>query len=75
MNHEIAQNVLRSCTQWRKSSYSSPDGQECVEITTELSGWVGVRDSKLGAGSPVLAVMTEEWQAVLAGTRTGKPAV
>ncbi|MDQ4103050.1 MAG: DUF397 domain-containing protein [Actinomycetota bacterium] len=72
MNHEVAQTALRSCTQWRKSSYSSPDGQECVEITTELAGWVGVRDSKLGDESPVLAVRTEEWHAMLAGARTGK---
>jgi hypothetical protein len=36
-----------------------------VEITTELTGWVGVRDSKLGAASPVLAVTPVQWQAML----------
>jgi hypothetical protein len=65
VNHKIAQTSLRNCTQWRKSSYSFPDGQECVEITTELTGWVGVRDSKLGAASPVLALTTAEWRSVL----------
>ena len=69
MTHEAAQTALSYCTQWRKSSYSSPDGQECVEITTELTGWVGVRDSKLGASSPILAVPTKQWQAML--THTG----
>ncbi|MDQ3762387.1 MAG: DUF397 domain-containing protein [Actinomycetota bacterium] len=71
MNTETAQTALRSCTQWRKSSYSFPDGQECVEVTTELTGWVGVRDSKLGTDSPVLAFTTAEWQAMLAGVRAG----
>ena len=65
MDRNIAQTSLRNCTQWRKSSYSFPDGQECVEITTELSGWVGVRDSKLGVASPVLAVTAAEWRAML----------
>ena len=64
MDHKIAHS-LRSSTQWRKSSYSFPDGQECVEITTELTGWVGVRDSKLGAASPVLAATPAQWQAML----------
>ena len=65
MNHEIAQTSLRCSTHWRKSSYSFPDGQECVEITTELTGWVGIRDSKLGGTSPVLAVSTAAWRAML----------
>jgi hypothetical protein len=64
VDHKIA-HTLRTCTQWRKSSYSFPDGQECVEITTELARWVGVRDSKLGAASPVLAVTPAQWQAML----------
>jgi hypothetical protein len=36
-----------------------------VEITTELTGWVGVRDSKLGAASPVLAVTPAQWRATV----------
>lgn len=71
MNHKIAQISLRNCTQWRKSSYSFPDGVECVEITTELTGWVGVRDSKLGVASPVLACTTAEWRALLWGVAHG----
>ena len=71
MNHNIVQTSLRNCTQWRKSSYSYPDGQECVEVTTELTGWVGVRDSKLGVASPVLAFTTAEWRAMLRGVANG----
>lgn len=66
MNHTMAQTALRDCTQWCKSSYSSVEGEECVEITTELTGWVGVRDSKLGPASPMLAVSATQWQAMLA---------
>jgi hypothetical protein len=72
VDHTIAQTTLRSCTQWRKSSYSSPEGVECVEITTELAGWVGVRDSKLGTASPVVAVTTAQWRAMMAGARAGR---
>ncbi|MGW5664531.1 DUF397 domain-containing protein [Streptomyces sp. NPDC003758] len=31
---------------WRKSSYSNPDGGECVEIAPDLPSVVPVRDSK-----------------------------
>jgi hypothetical protein len=72
VNHETAQDTFRSCTQWRKSSYSSPDGEECVEVITELPGWVGLRDSNLGADSPVLACTTAQWQTILRGARTGE---
>ncbi len=72
MNHKTAQTNLRNSTQWRKSSYSFPDGQECVEITTELTGWVGVRDSKLGANSPVLAFTTAQCRDMLSGALAGQ---
>jgi hypothetical protein len=72
MNHEAAQTAVRSCTQWRKASYSWIEGVECVEITTELTGWVGVRDSKLGADTPVLVFTTAEWRTVLASARAGQ---
>ncbi|MFI9719699.1 DUF397 domain-containing protein [Streptomyces sp. NPDC052396] len=31
---------------WRKSSYSNPDGGECVEVADDIPGAVPVRDSK-----------------------------
>ncbi|MGW3312295.1 DUF397 domain-containing protein [Streptomyces sp. NPDC001073] len=31
---------------WRKSSYSNPDGGECVEFAPDLPALVPVRDSK-----------------------------
>ena len=72
MNHKTARTNLRNSTQWRKSSYSFPDGQECVEITTELTEWVGVRDSKLGGNSPVLAFTTAQWRALISEARAGQ---
>jgi hypothetical protein len=72
VNHDAAQATFRSCVLWKKSSYSSPDAEECVEVITELPGWVGVRDSKLGADSPVLAFTTAQWQNILTGARAGK---
>ena len=66
MKHKDVQISLGNCTQWRRSSYSFPAGQQCVEITTELTGWIGIRDSKLGAVSPILAITTKGWHALLA---------
>jgi hypothetical protein len=43
-----------------------------VEVITELPGWVGGQDSKLGADSPVLAFTTARWQTILTGARAGK---
>lgn len=31
---------------WRKSTWSSPEGQNCVEIAANLRGMVAIRDSK-----------------------------
>ncbi|MBK6013559.1 DUF397 domain-containing protein [Streptomyces sp. MBT53] len=46
---------------WFKSSYSTGEGGNCVEVAA-LSTKVGVRDSKNAAG-PALAVRTGAWSA------------
>ncbi|MGH3770120.1 MAG: DUF397 domain-containing protein [Pseudonocardiaceae bacterium] len=66
MNHDHTLAALTTAAGWRKSSYSWENG--CVEVTTELPGWVGVRDSKLGTASPVLACTLPHWRATLAAT-------
>lgn len=50
---------------WRKSSYSTGSGGECVEVAlTAVS--VHVRDSKcVGQGGPVLKVGSTAWAALL----------
>jgi uncharacterized protein DUF397 len=56
-----------SCAEWRKSSYSSQDGN-CVEVARNLPGLVAVRDSKEPYG-PRLVVSMEAWQAFIRKAR------
>lgn len=53
---------------WRKSSLSSAEGGNCVEVATNLPGVVAVRDSKDPLG-PVLTFTPGEWGAFIAGVR------
>jgi len=50
---------------WRKSSYSAD--RECVEVAPGPQ--VGVRDSKLGADSPVLSFGRSAWRAFVSAIR------
>jgi uncharacterized protein DUF397 len=50
---------------WRKSSYSSANGGQCVEVARNLPGGVAVRDSKDPAG-PALAFTPQQWAAFTA---------
>jgi hypothetical protein len=56
---------------WRKSSYSSANGGQCVEIASNLPDAVAVRDSKNPDG-PKLAFAPDEWQAFTAGVKAGE---
>ena len=55
---------LTSAT-WRKSSYSSANGGQCVEVAAGLPAVVAVRDSTDPAG-PALAFTPEQWAAFTA---------
>jgi len=55
---------------WRKSSYSSSTGQNCVEVATNLSGMVAIRDSKNPDG-PRLLIPDAEWRAFVRGLNAG----
>jgi hypothetical protein len=57
--------------EWRKSSYSSGNGGQCVEVARNLPGVVGVRDSKDRRG-PVLIFTPDEWRLFTAGVRDGE---
>ncbi|WJK40362.1 DUF397 domain-containing protein [Solwaraspora sp. WMMA2056] len=52
---------------WRKSSRSSSNGGNCVEVADNLPGRVLVRDSKDRAGS-TLAFAPAAWSAFVAHT-------
>jgi hypothetical protein len=55
---------------WRKSSYSSSTGQNCVEVATNLPGMVAIRDSK-NPDDPRLLIPAAEWRAFVRGLRAG----
>ncbi len=55
---------------WRKSSRSSSNGGQCVEVALNLPGVIAVRDSKDPDGT-ALVFTPAEWQAFLAGARNG----
>ena len=56
---------------WRKSSYSSGNGGQCVEVAGRPQcGAVAVRDSKDPDG-PVLPVTPQSWQAFTRRVKAG----
>ncbi|WP_275295189.1 DUF397 domain-containing protein [Amycolatopsis sp. La24] len=69
MTHEDAVAALSRATNWHKASYSKENA--CVEVGS-VSGLIGVRDTKLGAASPVLVFGPAEWDAFLRGVKDGE---
>lgn len=55
---------------WVKSSLSYANGN-CVEVSDQPGGTIGVRNSRDREG-PVLRFTREEWQAFLGGVRKGE---
>lgn len=55
--------------EWRKSSFSNPNGNQCVEVSF-TSNAVGLRDSKNPDGA-VLVFDHCEWTAFLSGVDAG----
>ncbi|MFC4590377.1 DUF397 domain-containing protein [Sphaerisporangium corydalis] len=53
---------------WRKSSHSSDNGGQCVEIAVNLPGVVAVRDSKIPDG-PNLIFGPSEWRSFVIGVK------
>jgi len=56
---------------WRKSSRSSSQGQNCVEVATNLPGIVAIRDSKNPDGVE-LVVSVEGWRALTTRIKAGE---
>ncbi|MEV4704478.1 DUF397 domain-containing protein [Actinoplanes sp. NPDC049316] len=57
--------------QWHKSSRSSGNGGDCVEVAGNLPGVVAVRDSKAPDG-PALVFTPGQWRAFITGVKTGE---
>jgi hypothetical protein len=58
---------------WRKSTRSSANGGDCVEVADNLPGAVGVRDSKDQAG-PALVFSPAAWRAFVDMTKAREAA-
>lgn len=56
---------------WHKSSRSSTNGGDCVEVADNLADVVAVRDSKAPEG-PALLFTPSEWHAFLSGVKAGE---
>lgn len=53
---------------WRKSSHSGGNGGDCVEVADNLTGVIGLRDSKDPSG-PVLTFKPSDWAAFVAAAK------
>jgi Domain of unknown function (DUF397) len=65
----MARSIMTSST-WVKSSLSYANGN-CVEVSDQPGGTIGVRNSRDSEG-PVLRFTPDEWQAFLGGVRNGE---
>lgn len=59
-----------SAAAWRKSSKSSDNGGQCVEVASNVPGVVAVRDSKDPDG-PALLFTPAEWRSFVGGVKIG----
>ncbi|MGH3792383.1 MAG: DUF397 domain-containing protein [Pseudonocardiaceae bacterium] len=57
-------------TRWRKSSFSNPNGNECVEVSFSDNG-IGMRDSH-NPDSAQLVVHHGQWAVFLDGIAAGE---
>ncbi|MGW0770958.1 DUF397 domain-containing protein [Streptomyces sp. NPDC002676] len=55
---------------WRKSSYSNPDGGECLEVCDTIPSAVPVRDSKTPHG-PALVFAAKPWASFVTAVKGG----
>ena len=63
-----SQDIDLSRAVWRKSAYSGGNGGQCVEVASNLPGFVAIRDSKDHEGL-VLVVRRQEWGVFIRGLK------
>jgi Domain of unknown function (DUF397) len=56
---------------WHKSSFSSYNGS-CCEMSCLSPDRIGVRDTKDNGAGPVLVFTSAEWNAFIAGVKSGE---
>jgi hypothetical protein len=57
---------------WRKSTFSGPNGGNCVEVAQTADGMMLVRDTKEHGHGPVHRYTAAEWRAFVVGVRAGE---
>ncbi|WP_433362391.1 DUF397 domain-containing protein [Streptosporangium sp. CA-115845] len=60
-----------SGAEWRKSTFSQGDNNNCVEIARNLPGIVAIRDSK-APDKLSLIFTSSEWPAFVSSVRNGE---
>jgi hypothetical protein len=70
MNHADAVTALVNASGWKTSTRTS-QGQNCVEVTTAVPGWVGVRDTK-NREAGLLALNRQQWTKFLNAINEGQ---
>jgi hypothetical protein len=60
-----------SHAEWRKASYSTGNGGNCVEVARNLPGAVVVRDSKDPGGTALLFALAP-WRAFVDDVKSGE---
>ena len=56
---------------WKSAGSCGPNGGNCVEVSLDVRGFVGIRDSKAEPG-PVLVFYDVAWREFLGSARTGR---
>lgn len=56
---------------WRKSTRSSGNGGDCVEVADNLPGIIGIRDSKDPNGG-ALTIPPDGWASFITAARSGE---
>ncbi|MFJ1552625.1 DUF397 domain-containing protein [Streptomyces mirabilis] len=62
-------NAIPTGIRWRKSSYSSDQGGECIEVAETLDTTIAVRDSKNPTG-PILTIAPAAFATFVSWTTT-----
>jgi hypothetical protein len=70
MNHPDAVIALHHAAGWFTSSRTS-QGEACVEVTTAVPGWIGIRDTKNRA-TGLLALNHQQWTTFLCAINEGQ---
>ncbi|MGH3837420.1 MAG: DUF397 domain-containing protein [Pseudonocardiaceae bacterium] len=70
MNHADTMSALADPSGWKTSTRTS-QGENCVEVTTAVPGWIGVRDTK-NRTAGLLTFNRQQWDTFLHAINEGQ---